>query len=798
MAHPAPRQDKNVSPSFFSRIPALHRFAVRALLALGAAGLAFLVGVAMPAQAQQAVAPPQPRIAFVAGLSNYQKGPLPTALNDAGLIAESLRGLGFEVYEGADLSQADLMRGIRDFVGRVEAAGPEAWAFVYVSGYGTEFEGENYLFGADARFDRPSDIPLEGVRVSDLLRPLAASPSRARMVVLDAARALPGYGDRRLASRGLGLIEPPEGLLIAYSSSPETIAPPDAGTENYGAYATALAEMLRTPGLGLDDLFARVRARAHQLTQGRQTPWHAPGTLANFVLDQSAPQAAAPPPRVAAAAGRPLRDVGAEEAYASVIERDALQGYVDFVNIYPNHPYAPRIRAIIQVRREALAWSRALRRNSAQGYWAYLQRYPNGRHAVEASRRLRILSAPPGPPPGFTSDFYDDLPPPLPGERYDDVIVYEVDAPPPPAFLIDPPPPVWRLPPPPPPRAPGFLPIPVPVPVPGWQPRFRNPAPPPPPVALPFPGTRPGMPPPGVPGTRPPGPPVPGGGAPIVTPPPGGGTLVVPPPGGTPPVLPPPPAGTKGPPGAKGPAGTFGPAAPGAVPPTITPPPAGGALPKPPAGTMAPPPAGTTVVPPTQGGALPKPPPPGTTVAPPQGGTLPKPPAGTTVAPPPPGGGTLSKPPSGTMTPPPSGTALPPPPKPPAPPSGLQVTPDAGKRAPLPPPASSPPPKPTVAPPPPPAPKPVQAPPPPKPMVAPPPPPPKPTLAPPPPPPKPTVAPPPPPPRVAPPPPPPPRVAPPPPPPPARMAPPPPPPPKPAPQQAPCKPTPDNPNACKR
>ncbi|TAK49804.1 MAG: caspase-like domain-containing protein [Xanthobacteraceae bacterium] len=685
----------------------------RALVAgaMAVIGLLLLPGLA-PADAQdQPAAPPQPRIAFVAGASNYEKGPLKTSLNDAGLIAESLRGLGFEVYEGADLSQTDLMRGIRDFVGRVDAAGPEAWAFVYISGYGTEFEGENYLFGADARFARPSDIPLEAVRLGDLLRPLASARGRARLVVLDVSRQLPGF-ERNLATRGLGLVEPAEGMLLAYSSAPETVAPPDAGNENYGAYATALAEMMRTPGLTLDDMFARVRARTHQLTQGRQTPWHAAGSLAGFVLDQGDPQAAAPPPpppRMAAAAGRSLRDMGPEDAYAMVIERDALPGYVEYASIYPDSPYAARVRAIIQVRREALAWWRALRSNSPQGYWAYLQRYPNGRHAFEASRRLGLLSAPPAPPPGFVSDIYDDLPPPLPGEFYEDVVVYEVDAPPPPAFLIAPPPPYWRLPPPPPPRAPGFLPMPRPIAVPGWRPRYHNPAPPPPPVALPV---RPGQ-----PGTRPPGPPR--GPEGTIAPPPRGTTIA---PSGPPPRpegrVPPgsrPQPGVVQPgaaqPGAKPAPGTVAPqqgtiapqpgAKPGTQPPSVQP---GarqpGARPGQPPGVVKPdtgarpegrPRPGATVTPPAG-------PPPSRNVAPP-------PPSRPTVAPPPPKPAPqVAPPPRATVTPPPPRptVAPPPPPRPsvaaPPPPRPAQVAPPP---RPTPPPQAAPPPRPTVAAPPP-------------------------------------------------------------------------------------------------
>src|SRR5262245_31944865 len=129
---------------------------------------ALIVGafvVAAPALAQS-------RVALVVGNSAYPSGPIASGLADAGLVAEALNSAGFEIVEGADLNQADLRRLLRDFLAKVEAGGRDTIAFVYFSGYGLEFEGESYLVPVDARFERDSDIPLEALRVSDLLRTL--------------------------------------------------------------------------------------------------------------------------------------------------------------------------------------------------------------------------------------------------------------------------------------------------------------------------------------------------------------------------------------------------------------------------------------------------------------------------------------------------------------------------------------------------------------------------------------------------------------------------------------------------
>lgn len=441
---------------------------VRGIVGGLALAVAAMLGVAGQAHAEQ-------RIALVIGNANYAKGPLKTPLVDGGLIAETLNSAGFEIVEGADVNQGDLRRIFRDFLAKVEAAGPDTIAFVYFSGYGLSFEGENFLVPADVKLERESDIPLDAVRVSDLMRPLAAMPARAKAIVIDAARPHPFTFPNATLAVGLTAVEPPPGMLISYSSAPGTLA--EDGQDAYGPFAVAISEMMREPGLDLDAAFSRIRVRTHQLTQGRQTPWHMSALGAPVIVVPAAPAAsaapAAPAPVVHARRPvRPMRDIGMEEAYALAIEQDSLPAYAEFVQVYQNSPYAPRVWAIIRARREALAWMRALEFNTPESYWTYLRRYPNGVYAEDAHRRLRRLAALLEPPPSFSPVEFVGVPEPLVGEPVDYVAFYP-PAPPPPALLIEPIPAFYlSLPPPPSPR-PGFLVVPVTMPV--VAPHIRRP-----------------------------------------------------------------------------------------------------------------------------------------------------------------------------------------------------------------------------------------------------------------------------------------------------------------------------------
>ncbi len=483
-----------------------------------ACALACWISVPASAQPQQQT---EPRIAFVVGNSAYARAPVPVALNDAGLVAEALRSIGFEIVEGGDLNQPDMLRAFRDFLAKVEAGGPDALAFVYFSGYALAFEGENFLLGIDARLEREGDLAIEAMRLSDLMRSLAGTKARAKTVIVDASRPVAFAPQGPPLARGLAALEPPDGVLLAYSAAPGTLAPDGQGP--YGAYATAIAEMLRAPGLELDTAFAQIRIRAHQTTQGQQTPWHmsALGDQIVLVPPAEAGASAPPPPRRVA---RPTREMDPDEAYAVAIEVDTLDGYAGFVEAYPQHAYSERVWAIIRARREALAWMRARQIDEPPAYWTYLRRYPNGIYARDAERRLRRLQASFGPPPGFGGIEFDDVPMPLMGEPVEYIEVYRV-GPPPPRRLIGPPPAFFVSLPPPRPRRPGQLFLPVAVPLPAVPrlapaPRFGPPraAIPPRSGAQPRPG---GAPPPGFippqrpglgaipPGRSPPGRPVP-------------------------------------------------------------------------------------------------------------------------------------------------------------------------------------------------------------------------------------------------------------------------------------------------
>src|ERR1044071_1106625 len=173
---------------------------LRRLLSGFAAFAAMLFILVSHADAQQ-------RIALVIGNAAYPKGPIAHSLADGGLVAEALTSVGFEIVEGADVNSGDFRRLFGEFLAKVNAAGPDTIAFIYYSGYAVQFEGDNYLIPVDAQLNRDSEIPIQAIRLFDLLRPLADTPATTKIVVLDAAHPFPFQPQGGQLAIGLGAIE---------------------------------------------------------------------------------------------------------------------------------------------------------------------------------------------------------------------------------------------------------------------------------------------------------------------------------------------------------------------------------------------------------------------------------------------------------------------------------------------------------------------------------------------------------------------------------------------------------------
>ncbi len=239
--------------------------------------LALVVGLVVLSGASSALA--EARLALVIGNSSYRSvTPLPNPMNDAKAVADQLKAMAFDVTAATDLNQADMRRAIRDFAAKIAEKGPETVALVFYAGHGVQVEGENFLVPVDAHIQREADIPIEALRLADLMNALAGVPSKVRIVILDACRNNPFSPGKQ--TRGLAIVDAPTGSIVAYSTAPGTEATDGAGTNS--PYTAALLEVIKQPNLPIEQAFKQVRLKVNQSTRGQQTPWESTSLISDF------------------------------------------------------------------------------------------------------------------------------------------------------------------------------------------------------------------------------------------------------------------------------------------------------------------------------------------------------------------------------------------------------------------------------------------------------------------------------------------------------------------------------------
>ena len=157
--------------------------------------------------------------ALVIGNGAYGRiQPLDNPVNDATLMGETLRGLGFEVAVSTDADLRDMNAAVRSFGKRLRAAGPGAVGLFFYAGHGVQSRGRNYLIPLVAPIDVEADLEFEAVRAQGVLGQMKDAGSGLNIVVLDACRSNPFPGSARSGARGLSRIDAPKGSLIAYSA----------------------------------------------------------------------------------------------------------------------------------------------------------------------------------------------------------------------------------------------------------------------------------------------------------------------------------------------------------------------------------------------------------------------------------------------------------------------------------------------------------------------------------------------------------------------------------------------------
>ena len=284
---------------------------------------------------------------------------------------------------------------VSDFAGRVAAKGADTVALVFYAGHGLQIDGENFLVPVDIDPRREADIPIQAVRLNDVMNTLTSVPSRMRILLLDACRNNPFPDISKTAGGGLAIIDARIGApntFLSFSTSPGAVAEDGSGADS--PYTTALLAAAKETNIPIEETFKRVRLSVNKATEGRQTPWDSSSLTEDFRFSG----ASVPGPKPAATKRtveewtRDLKGKPVEVANEMIVADGTDESYEAFVALYAQTRQGVQARDWLDRHRRMVAWNNAVIINTAAGYRAFLAKFPDSDLAATARKleeRLR-------------------------------------------------------------------------------------------------------------------------------------------------------------------------------------------------------------------------------------------------------------------------------------------------------------------------------------------------------------------------------------------------------------------------
>ncbi len=284
--------------------------------------LILLILLAFPAVSKQ--------YALVIGNSEYQFDSLANPANDARAMAKLLTEKQYEVSLKLDLNAQQMYAAIDAFSRKLYQE--DAVGLFYFAGHGVEVEKRNYLIPIGAEINNETEVQFKAVDVGLVLKHMQKAGNPLNLLILDACRNNPFLSDSRSLSRGLAKMNPAQGTLVMYATSPGTVASDGAG-EN-GLFTKHLMASMNKPGLKIEEVLKSTAQAVYKESAGEQLPWYDGMILGDYYFTLETEQNAVLEPVSAAAS--PQSDQQAEILFWQTIKnKDQLQYFESYLQQFP-------------------------------------------------------------------------------------------------------------------------------------------------------------------------------------------------------------------------------------------------------------------------------------------------------------------------------------------------------------------------------------------------------------------------------------------------------------------------------
>jgi hypothetical protein len=214
------------------------------------------------------------------------------------------------------------------------------------------------------------------------------------LVVLDACRNNPFERSFRSNTKGLAQMKAPTGTLIAYSTSPGSVASDGAGKN--GLYTQELLKAMKTPELKVEEVFKEVRKSVISLSNQQQVPWDASSLVGEFYfIGEKADRSNLIDSTEKTNAK--LEAETAEQKYWDSVDKTSVEELNAYLDKYPKGTYAnlagtkiKNIEITSKTIVEEKYWE-ALDKTKVEELKVYLVKYPNGMYLDLATAKIKNL-----------------------------------------------------------------------------------------------------------------------------------------------------------------------------------------------------------------------------------------------------------------------------------------------------------------------------------------------------------------------------------------------------------------------
>ena len=252
-----------------------------------------------------------------------------------------LKGLGFEVIDGFDLTKAAFDAKVREFAAALEGA---TVGVLFYAGHGLQVAGQNYLVPVDAQLSAAVALDFEMMKVEIIHRAMERL-TKTNVLFLDACRDNPlsrnlaqNLGTRSAdVGKGLAQIEAGSGTLISFSTHPGALAL-DGGGRN-SPYAGSLIKHLSASHDDLNSVLISVRNDVMSATKDAQVPWEHSALRGRLYFNPTSPTAQ----------GATVLTSEAGEAWGAAERSNSIAAFEAYVARYKDSYYADLARARIEV-----------------------------------------------------------------------------------------------------------------------------------------------------------------------------------------------------------------------------------------------------------------------------------------------------------------------------------------------------------------------------------------------------------------------------------------------------------------